>query len=74
MRIITVVERNYQLGQFEVSYRDDTKTPHLCGNWFGEHAAAAKAMDLAIDSQEYVIFGSKKVLDCIPAHLHCRKF
>jgi hypothetical protein len=73
--IITVTESPSMLGRYTV--KCDTRRnrggfmhPADVG---GEHAAAAKAMEYAVDAGGgYVIFAPKKVIDLIPEDMRSR--
>jgi len=74
MRIITVNEYSSMPGRYQVEYRDDNATQAVCAaDRDGHEAAAASAVNLGISAGEYIIFGSKKVLDCIPENLRSKQ-
>lgn len=73
MRIITCTENQSMLGNYEINYREeDRKINAYTYYCYGAEAAAAKAIELSISSDKYIIFGNTKVLDCIPKNLRAK--
>lgn len=74
MRTITVNEYSAMPNRYTISFRDDQDEKSYSTDKHGEAAAAAQAMHYALACDEYVIFGNKKVLACIPDHMRAKKF
>lgn len=73
-KIITVTEYATMRGRYTITVKYATQSRTVSCDADGDGAAAAKAMEYAINGQgEYIIFGSNKVLAHIPQEMRSNR-
>lgn len=74
LTLITVTEMKSMPGRYCCEHKTGNGRLHSTTHAGSDPAeAAAYAMSIAVNHNEYVIFGPARVLDCIPADLRSKR-